>query len=65
MLFYYIMGMVKNTDILIVGSGIAGLSTALMLPSQTSVTLTTKASSDNCSTPWAQGGIASELSESV
>ena len=63
MLFYYIMGMVKNTDILIVGSGIAGLSTALMLPSQTSITLITKASSDNCSTSWAQGGIASVLSE--
>ena len=63
MLFYYIMCMVKNTDILIVGSGIAGLSTALMLPSQTSITLITKASSDNCSTSWAQGGIASVLSE--
>ena len=63
MLFYYIMGMIKNTDILIVGSGIAGLSTALMLPSQTSITLITKGDSENCSTSWAQGGIASVLSE--
>ncbi len=63
MLFYYIMGMLKNTDILIVGSGIAGLSAALMLPNETQITLITKGDSKNCSTSWAQGGIASVLSE--
>ena len=32
MVFYYIWKSLKNTDVLIVGSGIAGLSTALQLP---------------------------------
>ena len=63
MLFYYIMGMNKNTDVLIVGSGIAGLSAALMLPDDVKITLITKGDSKNCSTSWAQGGIASVLSE--
>ena len=63
MLFYYIMGMSKNTDVLIVGSGIAGLSAALMLPSDVKITLITKGDSKSCSTSWAQGGIASVLSE--
>ena len=63
MLFYYIMGMNKNTDILIVGSGIAGLSAALMLPNDVKITLITKGDSKSCSTSWAQGGIASVLSE--
>ena len=63
MLFYYIMGMNKNTDVLIVGSGIAGLSAALMLPDDVKITLITKGDSKSCSTSWAQGGIASVLSE--
>jgi L-aspartate oxidase len=63
MLFYYIMGMNKNTDVLIVGSGIAGLSAALMLPNDIKITLITKGDSKSCSTSWAQGGIASVLSE--
>lgn len=53
----------KNTDILIVGSGIAGLSAALMLPNNLKVTLITKGYSKDCSTSWAQGGIATVLSE--
>jgi len=57
------MGMSKNTDVLIVGSGIAGLSAALMLPSDVKITLITKGDSKSCSTSWAQGGIASVLSE--
>ena len=57
------MGMSKNTDVLIVGSGIAGLSAALMLPNDIKITLITKGDSRNCSTSWAQGGIASVLSE--
>ena len=63
MLFYYIMSISKNTDVLIVGSGIAGLSAALMLPDNTRITLITKGDSKSCSTSWAQGGIASVLSE--
>ena len=42
MLLYYIMRINKNTDILIVGSGIAGLSAALMLPKNLKITLITK-----------------------
>ena len=57
------MSMSKNTDVLIVGSGIAGLSAALMLPDNTRITLITKGDSKSCSTSWAQGGIASVLSE--
>ena len=38
MLFYYIMDINKNTDVLIVGSGIAGLSAALMLPDDIKIT---------------------------
>jgi len=57
------MGMNKNTDVLIVGSGIAGLSAALMLPNDIKITLITKGDSKSCSTSWAQGGIASVLSE--
>ena len=57
------MGMNKNTDVLIVGSGIAGLSAALMLPNDVKITLITKGDSKSCSTSWAQGGIASVLSE--
>jgi L-aspartate oxidase len=57
------MSMSKNTDVLIVGSGIAGLSAALMLPNNIKVTLITKGESKSCSTSWAQGGIASVLSE--
>lgn len=63
MLLYYIMRINKNTDILIVGSGIAGLSAALMLPNNLKVTLITKGYSKDCSTSWAQGGIATVLSE--
>jgi len=57
------MSMSKNTDVLIVGSGIAGLSAALMLPDDIKITLITKGESKSCSTSWAQGGIASVLSE--
>jgi L-aspartate oxidase len=48
MLFYYIMSVSKNTDVLIVGSGIAGLSAALMLPDNIKITLITKGDSRSC-----------------
>jgi len=53
----------KNTDILIVGSGLSGLSLALMLPENFKITLITKNKLNACSTSWAQGGIASVLSK--
>ena len=54
----------KNTDVLIVGSGIAGLSTALQLPNNHKILLITKGQINECSTSWAQGGIASVTSKS-
>ncbi|GIR56129.1 MAG: hypothetical protein CM15mP63_1340 [Gammaproteobacteria bacterium] len=56
------MSSFRNTDILIIGSGLSGLSAALMLPDNLKITLITKTSLDECSTSWAQGGIASVLS---
>ncbi len=57
------MSKLKNTDILIVGSGLSGLSLALMLPTSFKITLITKSKLNECSTAWAQGGIASVLSK--
>ena len=56
------MSSFRNTDVLIIGSGLSGLSAALMLPDNLKITLITKTSLDECSTSWAQGGIASVLS---
>ena len=56
------MSSFRNTDILIIGSGLSGLSAALMLPDNLKITLITKTTLDECSTSWAQGGIASVLS---
>ena len=50
-----------NTDFLIVGSGIAGLTYALKVAKrypEKSVTIITKATSDETNTKYAQGGIA-------
>jgi L-aspartate oxidase len=47
-----------QTDILIVGSGIAGLSLALKLSQVADVILVTKKQSAESATNWAQGGIA-------
>ena len=57
------MSSFRNTDVLIIGSGLSGLSTALMLPDNLKITLVTKTSLNECSTSWAQGGIASVLSK--
>ncbi len=48
-----------NTDILVIGSGVAGLLTALKLSSFGKVILVTKKESDDTATSMAQGGIAS------
>ncbi|MDO6738373.1 L-aspartate oxidase [Wenyingzhuangia sp. 2_MG-2023] len=53
--------MIKKTDFLVIGSGIAGLSYALKVASRhknASVTLVTKAEKEESNTKYAQGGIA-------
>ena len=48
-------------DYIIVGSGIAGLYTALLAQKQGSVLIVTKGSIDDCNTKFAQGGIAAAI----
>ncbi|MFC2018305.1 L-aspartate oxidase [Chloroflexota bacterium] len=48
-------------DYIIVGSGIAGLYTALLAREQGSVLILTKGSIDDCNTKHAQGGIAAPI----
>jgi L-aspartate oxidase len=57
--------MVRDThfDVLIVGSGAAGLSLALQLPETLSIGLLSKADLNSGSTSWAQGGMAAVLHE--
>ncbi|OYX61317.1 MAG: hypothetical protein B7Y96_00670, partial [Comamonadaceae bacterium 32-67-11] len=45
-------------DVLIVGSGLAGLATALLLPSHLRIAILTKRTIEDGSSGWAQGGIA-------
>ncbi len=51
----------KHYDYIIVGSGIAGLYTALQAVGQGSVLILTKGSIDDCNTRHAQGGIAAAI----
>lgn len=51
----------KQYDYVIVGSGIAGLYTALLAKEQGSVLIITKGSIDDCNTKYAQGGIAAAI----
>lgn len=55
------MANVRQTDVLIIGAGLAGLSTALALPKSLSVTVLSKAALEVCSSHYAQGGIAASL----
>jgi L-aspartate oxidase len=48
-------------DYIIVGSGIAGLYTALLAKEQGSVAILTKGSIDDCNTKHAQGGVAAAI----
>jgi len=51
----------KYYDYIVVGSGIAGLYTALLAKEQGSVLVITKGSIDDCNTKFAQGGIAAPI----
>ncbi len=53
----------EEVDVLIVGSGVAGLSTAHELPTDRSVLLVTKGRLAHSATRYAQGGIAAVLGE--
>ncbi|MGP5501098.1 L-aspartate oxidase [Psychrobacter faecalis] len=50
-----------QTDVLIIGAGLSGLSTALALPKSLNITVLSKAALDVCSSHYAQGGIAASL----
>ncbi len=56
-------GWAETTDVVVVGSGVAGLTAALHLrEAGLHVTVVTKVNIDDGSTRWAQGGIAAVLS---
>ncbi len=48
----------EETDVIIIGSGVAGLYTALLIPDNFHVTIITKDTIDICNSSLAQGGIA-------
>ncbi|WP_182407379.1 L-aspartate oxidase [Psychrobacter sp. GP33] len=52
-----------HTDVLIIGAGLAGLSTALALPQSLNIMILSKAALETCSSHYAQGGIAASLNE--
>ncbi|MGE6328556.1 L-aspartate oxidase [Psychrobacter pacificensis] len=55
------MSPIVKTDVLIIGAGLAGLSTALSLPKSLNITVLSKAALEVCSSHYAQGGIAASL----
>jgi L-aspartate oxidase len=50
--------MIEKVDFLVIGSGIAGLSTAIQLQKYGKVLILAKKAIDECNTNWAAGGIA-------
>jgi len=52
-----------NFDVLIIGSGLAGLSTAVKLATHKKVAIISKRKLDDSSSHWAQGGIAAVISD--
>ncbi|MGP5210365.1 L-aspartate oxidase [Psychrobacter alimentarius] len=54
---------IRQTDVLIIGAGLAGLSTALSLPKSLTITVLSKSALEICSSHYAQGGIAASLDE--
>jgi len=53
----------ERTDVLIIGSGLAALTTALHLAQQRQVVLLTKKTLQDSASAWAQGGIAAALAD--
>lgn len=53
---------IQPCDIIVVGSGAAGLYAALCLPSHLKITIITKDAIETGSSNWAQGGIAAAIS---
>ena len=53
----------EQTDVLIIGSGLAALTTALHLADALQVTILTKKTLQDSSSAWAQGGIAAVLAD--
>ena len=51
-------------DYVIIGTGLAGLNAARLIPKNKRVLILCKMSTWNCNTFWAQGGIASAVDES-
>jgi len=54
-------GWTVEADVVVVGSGVAGLMTALHAAEQHDVLVVTKVHVDDGSTRWAQGGVAAAL----
>ena len=52
-----------NFDVLIIGSGLAGLSTALKLADHKKIAIISKRKLADSSSHWAQGGIAAPISD--
>ncbi len=57
------MSHTTETDVLIIGSGAAGLSLALELAEHANITLLSKAALEACNTQYAQGGISAVLND--
>ena len=55
--------MIKETDFLVIGSGIAGLSFALKVADYGKVILISKTTIDESNTKYAQGGVAAVIDE--
>ena len=53
----------QQYDVLIIGSGLAGLTMALKVAADKKVCLVSKRGLDDCSSNWAQGGIAAVLAD--